>query len=452
MAALDASIAEWRAAVTRSRAVTPGDADELESHLRDQMADLRDAGLADDEAFLIAVKRLGATDRLTAEYAREHGDRLWKQLAPASASPESGRRPFVEMLVFAAIAAVVIQIARVAAQLPDGDGTLSPYVQAPWFMRDLGLFVLPVLAAYFVRVRRISLRTGFVLTAIVAVLAVAINLFPFALPSQTEPLAALHLVVVLWFIVLAAYLGGDARSSSRRMDAIRFSGEFAIYYVLIALGGGVLVALTGLVLTPIAPDAIDDVLLWVVPSGAAAATVVAAWLVEAKKGVIENLAPVLTAIFTPLFAALLVVAAVGYVVAGIGRDFDRELLTGFDALLLVVVALVLYGLSAREPAKPAGAMDVLRLIAVVAAVVLDALVLASMLARVGDFGLTPNRVAALGLNVLLIVDLAVTAVLGLLPARNRLARVERWLVGFVPVFGVWAAAMVLVLPPVFGFA
>ncbi|MDQ1514049.1 MAG: hypothetical protein QOC59_1891, partial [Microbacteriaceae bacterium] len=186
----------------------------------------------------------------------------------------------------------------------------------------------------------------------------------------------------------------------------------------------------------------------------AGAVVVAAWLVEAKKSVIENIAPVLTAIFTPLFAVMLVVSAVLYAAVGIGRRFDRNLLTGFDVLLLVVLALVLYGLSARDPLRRAGLMDGLRLAAVVAALVLDLLVLGSMLARLGEFGFTANRVAALGLNLLLVVDLAGTAWFSgrLLAGRAGAVRLERWQTAYLPVLGLWAAFVVIVLPPLFGFA
>jgi hypothetical protein len=215
----------------------------------------------------------------------------------------------------------------------------------------------------------------------------------------------------------------------------------------------VLLGLTALILAPIAPDAIDDVMIWVLPSGAAGAVIVAAWLVEAKKSVIENLAPVLTAIFTPLFAVMLLVSAVGYSIAGIGRDFDRDLLTVFDVLLLVVLGLVVYGISARDSARRVGLTDVLRLLAVVAAIVLDVLVLASMLARVGEFGFTANRVAALGINVILLVNLGVTAWLlaRVLWAGAPIVRVERWQTGYLPVLAAWVAVVVLVVPPVFGF-
>jgi hypothetical protein len=442
---LETRIGEWRAAVLRGRAVDESDADELEGHLREQVADLETAGLSGDEAFLIAVRRLGQVDQLTAEFAREHGDRLWKQLS--FVPKDDIRQPsLLVMLGFAVAAAVILQVARVIAESTGGMFT--------WFLRNTGLFVLPVLAAYFAFSRRMPWRRVVALAAIVAALAVAVNLYPFAEGASTDLLVWIHLPIALWFVVGAAYVDGELRSSTRRMDFLRFSGEWAIYYTLIALGGAVLVSLTLLVLTPISPEATDVVGTWVVPSGAAGAVIVAAWLVEAKKSIVENLAPVLTAIFTPLFAVMLLVAAVAYLVSGVWHDFDRELLTGFDALLLVVVALVVYGISARDTAKGPGTMDVIRLCAVVAAIVLDVLVLVSMLSRVGELGFTANRVAALGLNIILLVNLLGTAWLlaRQVTGRSPAVRLERWQTGYLPVFAVWVALVVLALPPTFGFA
>ncbi|HEX4746411.1 MAG TPA: hypothetical protein VFU99_05960, partial [Gaiellaceae bacterium] len=182
--------------------------------------------------------------------------------------------------------------------------------------------------------------------------------------------------------------------------------------------------------------------------------VVAAWLVESKQRVVENMAPVLTMLFTPLFAVMLVCSAVVYVVTAFGDTFDRELLTVFDALLVVVLALVLYAMSARDPAtSEPGWMDGIQLVAVVSALVLDVMVLGSMIARIGDLGFTPNRTAALGLNLVLLVNLAVAAWLSarFLARRTSLHRLERWQTTYLPVFALWSAALVVVLPPLFGF-
>jgi len=166
------------------------------------------------------------------------------------------------------------------------------------------------------------------------------------------------------------------------------------------------------------------------------------------------MAPVLAMLFTPMFALMLACAAVVYAVTGLGDAFDRELVSVFDALLLVVLGLVLYGLSAREPSTSPNWMDAVQLVAVAFALVLDLLVLGSMIARIGDLGFTPNRTAALGLNLVLLANLAVAGWLSALFLRRRSTfhRLERWQTAYLPVFAVWAAAVVVVLPPLFGFS
>jgi hypothetical protein len=447
MSDLETQIAEWRTYVANAPAVNGHDVDELEAHLRDQIADLDAAGLAADEAFLVAVKRMGGIDALSREFAREHSARLWKQLVlngdeDRAASTSAG---WVAAIAFALAAAVVIQIARLIAGFPDEQPT--------WFARNLSLFVLPFLAAYFAYRRRLSRRQWIVTAMPFVVAALAVNLYPFGSDSDTEVLVALHLPVVLWFVVAYPYMSGTVRSHERRMDFVRFTGEWFIYYVLIALGGGVLVGLTGLILQPISSDLPEQVASWVLPSGAAGAVIVAAWLVESKQQVIENMAPVLTMVFTPLFAIMLTVAVVTYAVYNFGGDFDRELLGVFDALLVVVLGLALYAISAREPAQPPGLMDRVQLVTIVSALVLDVMVLVAMVARIGDLGFTPNRAATLGLNLVLLVNLATTAWLSMrfIARRSTFHRLERWQTTYLPIFAIWAAMVVVVLPPVFGF-
>ena len=445
MESVESQIAEWRAHVANAPGVNGHDVDELEDHLRHQISELNAAGLTADEAFLIAVKRLGDLDGLSREFAREHSGRLWKQLVlGGDDEPAPAAGGWFEPLVFAVAAAVALQVARLAAGFPDEEPS--------WLFRNGTLFVLPFLAAYFARRRQLDTRQ-WALTAVPFVLAaLVVNLYPYGADSDTEVLVALHLPVVLWFVVAYPYMGGTVGSHERRMDFVRFTGEWFLYYVLIALGGGVLMGLTAAILEPTGVD-VDRIAEWVLTSGAAGAVIVAAWLVESKQRVVENMAPVLSMLFTPLFAVMLAGAAVVYAVTGLGGAFDRELLSVFDALLLVVLALVLYGMSARDPSTSPDWMDVIQLVAVVSALVLDVMVLGSMIARIGDLGFTPNRTAALGLNLVLLVNLAGAAWLSVrfLKRRSTLHRLERWQTTYLPVFALWAAAVVVILPPVFGF-
>ena len=446
MDAVESQVAEWRTYVAKAPAVDGRDLDELEVHLRDQIAELVAAGLAPDEAFLVAVKRMGDVDTLSREFAREHSDRLWKQLVlTGEDEPERSSNGWLQALAFAVGAAVTMQIARLVAGFPEEE--------AQWFFRNFSFFVLPFLAGYFAHRRQLETR-GWVLTlAPFALLAFVVNLYPYDSGSATEILVMAHLPILLWFAIAYPYMDGSSGSHERRMDFVRFSGEWGIYYVLIALGGGVLMGLTALILEPIQPDLGERVIEWVIPSGAAGAVIVAAWLVESKQHVVENMAPVLTMLFTPLFAVMLTIAAVTYAFSGVAGEFDRGLLSVFDALMVVVLGLVLYALSAWESSRPAGLMDRVQLLAVASALVLDLMVLGSMVVRIGEFGFTPNRVAALGLNVVLLVNLAVTAWRSFRFLRGQIAfhPVERWQTSYLPIFALWAVTVVVVLPPLFAF-
>jgi hypothetical protein len=175
--------------------------------------------------------------------------------------------------------------------------------------------------------------------------------------------------------------------------------------------------------------------------------------VEAKQSVIENMAPVLTRLFTPLFTLLLLVFLATMAWTGSPINVKREVLIGFDLLLAVVVGLVLYAASARDAQAPPDFFDALQLLLVASALVVDGVALAAIAARISEFGFTPNRVAALGENLILLVNLAWSAWLyaGFVRRRSSFAVLEQWQIAYLPVYAVWAALVVVIFPPLFGY-
>ena len=457
---LEEQIAQWRTYVRRRQAIHGPDVEELESHLRDQLAALTETGLTGDEAFLVAVKRMGSLDALSREFAREHSERLWKQLvvAPDSDAPATTSRTEILVVLSLAVAAAL------AVKVPTLFGLrLSPDDEVPaFYFRNASLFVFPLLTVYFAWKRRLDLVRGLWLALPFVAAAVFANVFPFRNPerldnvaggSDTQVLTALHLPIALWLAVGAAYVGGRWFASGRRMDFVRFSGELAIYYVLIALGGGVVTAFTFMMFSAIDMNPDWFVGGWLIPCGAAGAVIIGSWLVEAKQSVIENMAPVLTRLFTPLFTLLLVAFLTTMAWTGNPINVKREILIGFDLLLAVVVGLVLYAASARDPQAPPDFFDGLQLLLVMSALVVDVVALAAIAARISEFGFTPNRVAALGENLILLVNLAWSAWLyaRFLRHRGSFADLERWQVAYLPVYAVWASLVVVLFPPIFGY-
>ena len=148
---------------------------------------------------------------------------------------------------------------------------------------------------------------------------------------------------------------------------------------------------------------------------------------------------------------MLVAFLVALLGSGRGLTVQREMLIGFDLLLVVVLGLLLYSISARDPQAPPGAFDIVQIVLVVAALIADAFALWAIGARINEFGFSPNRVAALGENVILLVNLAVSAALYLrfLLGRGGFPRLERWQTSYLPVYSAWAAIVVIVFPPLF---
>ncbi|WP_150242011.1 permease prefix domain 1-containing protein [Nocardiopsis quinghaiensis] len=451
---LEDQIDQWRGFVRRRRAISPSDVEEMEDHLREQIADLGANGLDDEEAFLVAVKRMGNLGEVSREFAREHSHRLWKQLVlvPEAEDDAGGLSRWRELGVVLACALG----AGLAVKLlfTSVDGEIAQ-------IRNLAFVVLPFLAGWFAWKRRVTWRACAAVAAVAAVPALAVNLYPFETtpgplpsPGMTAVLAFTHAPVLLWLLAGVLHTGGNWRSHERRMDFVRFVGELVMYLALIMLGSMVLVGLTFAVLALVDVDLEPFFEDWLLPFGVPGALLVAAWLVEAKKSVVENIAPVLTRVFTPLAVLMLAADLVALLVNGPLTTVDRGLLILMDAVLVLVLFLLLYSVSARDPMAPAGVFDWLQLALVGAALAVDAVALTAMLARIAEFGFTANKTAALGLNLVLLVHLVWSAWLmaGFVRGVRPFAAIERWQTAYLPVYAVWAGLVVLVFPPLFDFA
>ncbi len=444
---MEDQIAAWRQFLRRRRAIGGGDIEELEDHLRNQVALLRDAGLAGDEAFLVAVKRMGSLDELSREFAREHSERLWKQLVIGDGD-SAADRVAARTDAFFALGLAVAAALSIKAPVLFGYGFDEA---GAFYLRNVSLLVLPYLAGYFAWKRGLAIGRAALLLLPFAIGALFANIYPFG--SNTGPLSALHLPLALWLVIGLSYAGGRWRTGNRRMDFVRFSGELFIYFVLLALGGMVFVGFTIMMFEAIGIAAEPLAERWLVPCGAAGAVLVASWLVEAKQSVIENMAPVLTRIFTPFFTILLLAFLATMAWTGNPIDVQRNVLIAFDLLLVLVVGLVLYSASARDLDAPPNLFDRMQLLLIASALLVDVLALAAIAARISEFGFTPNRVAALGENIILLVNLGWSAVVyaRFLTDRGSFAALERWQTAYLPVYSGWAACVVIAFPPLFSY-
>ncbi|MBN1192210.1 MAG: hypothetical protein JXA36_00745 [Coriobacteriia bacterium] len=442
---LQSRIGRWRAYVL-AQGREEAQVAVIEDRLRDNASGLCNAGLDAEEAFMVALRRVAAIDDASRDFARVYADELWSEPSATSAVPTTVTE-FRVVLACAAAAALAIKVPALFGVELNGP-------EAGIYARNLSLFVLPFLAAYFVWKAHPGRNVVAGLFAAFIGAAVIANAYPFTPGGATETLAAIHLPIALWLVVGAAYVGAEWRARERRMEYVRFTGEWLVNYALIALGGGVLMALATGIFEALGVDASALISEWVLPCGAVGAVIVAAWLARTRRAPMGGMAPMLARVFTPLFALLLLALSAGVVSAQGIIDIEREALILLDLLLVVVLALLLYALSARGPLDKPGLLDWIQLVLAVCALAVDAVALANILSRLAEYGFSANRMAALGLNLVLLIGLGRSAILqaGVLRGVREFEDVESWHMRYLPVYVLWAALVAVVFPLLFGFA
>lgn len=444
---IQSRIDRWRTYVL-AQGGTEAHVEAVERQLREHTASLGDAGLDDEEAFLVALGRVAEGDDRSRAFALEYSSQLWTRPVEVERSNAQGAASeFWVMLGCAVAAALAIKVPALFGYDLNGE-------EASFYGRNLSLFVLPFLAMYFVWKRGLSGKGIAVLVAVFVSGAVFANAYPYAPGGSTEALSAIHLPIALWLAVGVAYVAGDWRSDGRRMEYVRFTGEWFINYALIALGGGVLTAITIGVFGAIGLDVEMFMMDWVLPCCAMGAVIVAAWLAETRRNLVGGMAPMLARVFTPLFAIMLVALLAGVLSTRGIIQIDREVLILFDLLLVVVLALLLYAVSARDQLTGPAVFDRIQLLLVGCALAVDVYALVNIAGRLTEYGFSANRTAALGLNLMLLANLAYSVLLlwGFLRSRRGFEAVERWQMRYLPAYALWATIVVVAFPLLFGFA
>jgi len=443
---LELNIASWCDYLRSSGKLGEDDVLELENHLREQVDELMEKGLTDDEAFFISVKRLGNVNLLSEEYSKVNTESLWKQLLveqPDLGAKKQNRRDIFLVILFSLLAGTV-------AKLPSLFGVTMEDIA---YFKNLSFYILPFVALFFAIKHDVSKKLIGYIFGIFAITALIVNLYPSYNPNQTEILAVIHLPILLWLVTGVAYMGENWRGSKERMNFIRFTGESVIYGSLIMLGLMVLVFFIMFIFESISLNAGDFVVNYVLVYGGSAAAIITVYLVETKKSIVENFAPILAKIFSPLFLVTMLTFLIVMVITGESPFADRNYLIGFDLMLVLVLGMVIYTISARKIYEKSSIFDYLNVALIIAAIAVDGVALSAIIIRLSEYGISPNKLAALGENILLLVNLVGLLWLYIKYFRNKIEfrKIENWQTFYLTIYAVWIAIVVFVFPIAFGF-
>src|SRR5262249_23735748 len=162
---------------------------------------------------------------LSREFAREHSERLWKQLVlPSDVVQESATNPRTEAGVVLGLAVCAAAAIKIPALFGLKFGSSDPF-----YARNASLFVFPLISAYLAWMCGLKVFAMFWRALAFGVGAFMGNVFSFGPGSHASVLTGLHLPIARWLAVGFAYVGGSWFSDGGRMHFVRFSGELAIY-------------------------------------------------------------------------------------------------------------------------------------------------------------------------------------------------------------------------------
>jgi hypothetical protein len=370
---------------------------------------------------------------------------FWKiRLAPDRKELLSGIRlkDLPEVLLIAAVTALLMLI---PAFLTD---TGREFI----YIRDVALIAFNGLIIYSFRINKIAgLPKWMLYGAILLATGLYINLLP-AGSGDSLLIAALHVPLMLWCFLGLSWLQFDHRNLQGRMDFIRFTGELIIMTGLILLAGGLLTGITLGLFQVIGMNIEVFYFNFIAAPGAAAAPVIAWFLIRTYPGITSKIAPVIARVFTPVVLVTLTVYLVSLLFSDGSIVENRELLIIFNVMLLGVLALIIYSLSGINR-EGTGKHNLLALfLLALLAIVINSIALFVIVSRVSD-GLTPNRAVVLVTNALVFINLIWIAA-RLFRTRFMGApadAIEKTVSGYLTVYAAWTLLAVFVVPLAFGF-
>jgi hypothetical protein len=321
-----------------------------------------------------------------------------------------------------------------------------------FYTRNIGFIVFPALAAYFAWKNTLAAGKNVLITATTLAALVFINFLPVT-SSDTLLLSCIHLPVFLWFVSGFAFVGGKQNNMEKRLSYLKYNGDLVVITTLILLAGALLTGITIGLFSLIGISIERFYFENVVPFALPAAPILGTYLTRSNPQLVGKVSPVIAKLFTPLVLTMLIIYLAAIVYSGKDPYNDREFLLLFNALLIGVMAIIFFSIAeAADTTITRTQTGVLFLLSVVT-IVVNGIALSAILFRISEWGMTPNRAAVLGSNVLILVNLLLVAVqlFKILIRKADSKGVGKAIAFFLPVYGAWVIGVTFLFPFLFGF-
>lgn len=322
-----------------------------------------------------------------------------------------------------------------------------------FYPRNIGFIVFPFIMAFFSRKQNVIVKSLVIPFAVLGIAALYINMLPDNEKSDTLVLSCIHLPILIWSFVGYAFTGNDLSKLSDRVAFLRFNGDLVVMSSVLALAGALFTVITMGLYELIGIDIREFYVNYVVAWGVPAIPLLATVLVTNQTGLVGRVSPIIAKIFTPVVGLSLAIFLGAVISTGKDPYNDREFLMVFNALLIGVMAIILFSLSEMSKGRMNSIQIFFLVVLAILTVIDNGMALSAILYRVGKYGMTANRLAVLGSNLIMLANLILISyqLIRVIQNKSTVEKVETVMAQFLPLYTIWCGVVVFVFPLAFGF-
>lgn len=322
-----------------------------------------------------------------------------------------------------------------------------------FYEKNAGIIAFFGLSLYTILVNRDFKRRDLIIVTLAFIVPlIYINLLPSDRNSASVNLAYIHLPLLMWLIYGLVYIDFDFSDKSKRFEYIRHNGDLAILGAIILIAGGALTGITIGLFNVINISIEKFYMEYVVIVGLVSAPVVTAYIVKNYATLTNRIAPVIAHIFSPLVLLTLIIYLAAMAISGKDPYNDRNFLLIFNIMLLGVMAIIVFSVSETSINKKQKFNEMILFLISIITIIIDLIALSAIFYRLIEYGVTPNRLAVLGSNILIFINL-VQIMIDLFKINFRdlgIRKVELTISKYLPVYLIWILIVIFGFPMIFG--
>jgi hypothetical protein len=150
---------------------------------------------------------------------------------------------------------------------------------------------------------------------------------------------------------------------------------------------------------------------------------------------------------------MLVIYLIAVIYTGKDPYNNRDFLLIFNVLLIGVMALILFSIAETSKNAVSNFGTLMLLALSILTIIINGIALSAIVFRISEWGISPNRLAILGSNILILINLLIVTfrLYKTVKDRNEIEKVENSIASFLPIFILWIVLVTFVFPILFNF-